>query len=92
MKIATPLLLLLALVLGGCSAFGDSTASTDGVKAAINSVCPMSGEAVSMDCCVEYDGNTIAFCCEECMTKFNEMSDEEKQEEVKRILASATED
>jgi hypothetical protein len=45
----------------------------------MNSKCPISGETVDKDDpTTDYNGGKVAFCCKNCMAKFNNMSDADK--------------
>ncbi|GAB4295832.1 MAG: hypothetical protein Kow0098_18520 [Ignavibacteriaceae bacterium] len=37
----------------------------------VNSMCLVSGEEVDPEITVEYEGKTYAFCCNNCLKKFN---------------------
>jgi YHS domain-containing protein len=45
---------------------------------AVNTVCPVSGDTVGdvgKPVYVQYQGKTIAFCCKDCLKKFNKNPD-----------------
>jgi YHS domain-containing protein len=45
---------------------------------AINTICPVSGDTVGdigKPVYAQYQGKTIAFCCKDCLKKFNKNSD-----------------
>jgi YHS domain-containing protein len=45
---------------------------------AVNTVCPVSGDtvgAVGKPVYAQYQGKTIAFCCKDCLKKFNKNPD-----------------
>ncbi|HZC34315.1 MAG TPA: YHS domain-containing protein [Chthoniobacterales bacterium] len=45
---------------------------------AVNTVCPVSGDTVGdigKPVYTEYQGKTIAFCCKDCLKKFNKYPD-----------------
>jgi hypothetical protein len=68
------------LSFGACSSTAAKT-STSATMA--NTTCPVSNEALGKDACTTtYDGKTVGFCCKNCMTKFNGMSDAEKKAKV----------
>ncbi len=69
------------LSFGACSTTSTSTTSKSAAMA--NTTCPVSSEALGKDACTTtYDGKTIGFCCKNCMTKFNGMTDAEKKAKV----------
>lgn len=48
--------------------------------AAMNSVCPISGEAIEAGSpSVDYMGHKVAFCCDNCVGKWNKMDDAARQ-------------
>lgn len=58
-----------------------STKSTG--QAMANAKCPISNEALgTKGCTTEFNGQTIGFCCEKCMAKFNAMPADEKTAKV----------
>ena len=87
-----------SLALVGCGKKESGTAATtEGnkptvVKAGFNSVCPMSGEEIGESTVrAEFQGETVAFCCEDCLAKWNTMTDEEKTGKVKELMANGKE-
>ena len=75
-KILTGICLFAALSLTACQ-------STDGdgqSAAAVNTKCPISGEAVNADSpTVDMNGQKVAFCCNNCAGRWDGMSDADKQ-------------
>ena len=59
-----------------CQGTGASSAAT------VNQKCPMTGEAVDTACTTSFDGQTVGFCCDKCMGKFQGMSTDEKKAKV----------
>lgn len=56
-------------------------------KVAVNTVCPIAkDDAADESVTVNYKGKTIAFCCKDCVRKFNAMDAKGKDE----VLAFAT--
>jgi YHS domain-containing protein len=58
------------------SASAAQSAQTSGK--AVNSVCPVSGDKVGdvgKPVYAQYQGKTIAFCCKDCLKKFQQNSD-----------------
>lgn len=83
MKTLIPLFACLALGLGSCAS--DDHSTTQPMAQAMNTTCPMSGEPVDASVTSTYDGQTIAFCCTMCQSKFDRMSDSEKASTVSKI-------
>ena len=75
--LALSLLAAVVLSLGACQS-GPAPAD-DGGQAAVNAVCPMMpSHEIDTTCTSEWNGQTIAFCCEGCVPKWEALSDEEK--------------
>ena len=56
----------------------------------INQVCPIMGGEVSPDGgSTEFNGQTVGFCCPECIDEFNALSDEEKTAALAKAAESA---
>ena len=50
------------------------------INSAVNANCPMTGDPVDSKIdTVDYNGQPVGFCCEECKPKWNALSDDEKQ-------------
>lgn len=87
-KILTHLVPLLLLVLvAGCTepTTSNSKSDTESAKVAttpINSNCPIAGEEVDPDVSVQWKGQTVAFCCADCIPDWNKLSDDEKQSKL----------
>ena len=64
-----------------CAGTSNSTSSSTG-QAAVNAKCPMSGEDVDKACTTQWNGSTVAFCCNNCIGKFNKLSDADKKAKV----------
>ena len=65
----------IALVLTGCT----SSTPTEPVAAPVNANCPIMGGKVTEDGGrVDWNGQTVGFCCPECIPEWNELTDEEK--------------
>lgn len=77
-----PLLLVGATLFTGCSETDPAPATI--VVAAVNSVCPIMGHEVTDDGGrVDFNGDTVGFCCPGCIDKWNALSDEEKADKLK---------
>lgn len=75
MKLIRSTLVTTALLfLSACAGTSHSTTTTTGATA-VNTTCPVSGEAIQADNpTMSFDGKTVGFCCNKCMTKFQGMS------------------
>ncbi len=60
------------------SASAGDEASTVVAKASVNSICPISGEAVDGEHTVEFQGQTVGLCCEDCQAEWDKLTDEKK--------------
>ncbi len=88
MKRFIPLTLLVAFAaFVGCSSQDDATSAGGGgtTESAdvgpVNENCPIMGDAITEDGGqVDFNGQTVGFCCEECVEKFQALSDDEKTE------------
>ena len=63
----------------------DDYASDEGSAAQVsmvNTTCPFTGEDIDATMTVAYKGETVGFCCGNCMDKWDELSDEEKAEKL----------
>lgn len=50
---------------------------------AVNTICPIMGSDVDPDAAtVEFKGQTVGFCCDGCDDKWNNLSDEEKEQKL----------
>ncbi len=70
------------LVLAACASNdqGQSTAM------AMNATCPVSGEALDASSpTTGFHGGTVAFCCKNCLAKFEKMDDAAKQAAVDKV-------
>ena len=60
------------------SASAASSAPAQTSNQAVNTVCPVSGDTVGdvgKPVYAQYQGKTIAFCCKDCLKKFNKNPD-----------------
>lgn len=81
----------LTVMITGCAQTEPSTATTDEsvtpsaateteTAVAANKNCPIMGHEVSPDGgSTTWNGQTIGFCCEGCLPKWDELSDDEKK-------------
>lgn len=86
MKLVHPIIaasLLGCVCLAGCASekSANATEKTTPVAAmgAVNSKCPISGEAIDGKTTASFQGKTVGFCCANCASKWNAMSDGDKQ-------------
>ncbi|MDP1661263.1 MAG: hypothetical protein Q8L55_05035 [Phycisphaerales bacterium] len=66
--------------------------TTDGFAATVNRYCPIMQRsrlnATSMvDLTVEFEGQTVGLCCEDCRDGWQSMDDNERRERLKAVLA-----
>jgi hypothetical protein len=81
-----PFVTVASLVALGCES-APKTAEAN-TPPAVNATCPVGGHEVEADAPrVAYKGSTIAFCCDHCETKFNKMTEAEKDEVLNKALA-----
>jgi hypothetical protein len=64
--------LALSVSVAACSAASAESASV------VNANCPMSGDPVKEGSAAEFNGETIGFCCNDCISDWDGKSDEEK--------------
>ncbi len=50
----------------------------------VNKKCPIMDEDVNLDFTVAYKDKKVAFCCEDCIPKWNDLSDAEKAGRLKQ--------
>lgn len=75
-------------------AFGDKAGNLpiaidpagEAAPAPINANCPMMQEPVDPSVTVTYEGQTIAFCCSDCIPQWNKLTEAERGERVKQML------
>lgn len=54
--------------------------------AAVNTACPISGEAIEAGApTIDYMGHKLAFCCDHCVDKWNGMDDAKKQASYAKV-------
>src|SRR3954469_12984178 len=76
-RLAVPAILAATLFLGACATH--HTAKTAASMGAVNSKCPMTGEAVDADSPMrEYNGQKVAFCCKGCSGKFEALTADQR--------------
>ena len=79
----TAIVLSSLFVAAACS----STSTTN--SKAMNATCPVSGKAITADNpTTSFDGKTIGFCCDNCVSKFNGMPAADKQAKVTGSMPS----
>ena len=81
----------------GCG--GDSSELSEGLTAAtspgpgdgevVNTLCPITGEAVDPSLTTEWNGYTVGFCCPDCPAKREALTDEQKVEKLAEAEAKA---
>jgi YHS domain-containing protein len=82
----TALVVTSLFFVAACSSTSNSTA-TNGK--AMNATCPVSGKAIDGDSPVTtFDGKTIGFCCNNCVSKFNGMPNADKQAKITGSMPS----
>jgi hypothetical protein len=57
----------------------------------VNSRCPMTGNAInasdiSRDMTANFQGQTVGFCSDECVSEWEQLSDEEKQDRLDDVM------
>lgn len=93
MKFTIPALLLalgLAVFTVGCDSGSKATPPKDkqsqaetNKSVAVNTVCPIMGNDVDPDAVtVQFKGQTIGFCCDDCDEKWAKLTDKEKEEKL----------
>ncbi len=97
LKLATALLAGTVMLMG-CSGESEEHSAGDGhdhgdtAMAAVNSMCPMSGEANGDDpTTVDFNGKQVAFCCDDCISDWNNLTDIEKTAKMASLPAEAAE-
>ena len=83
-------------ILGCTKKESESASASDGAsavvaKASVNSICPMTGEAVDGEHTAEFQGQTIGFCCDDCEAAWNKLSDDKKAEKLAQLGDTAKE-
>jgi uncharacterized Zn ribbon protein len=53
--------------------------------ASINTRCPIDDEDVDQSVTRVWQGQRLAFCCEECRAEWDELSDQEKQDRAMQV-------
>ena len=68
----------------GCSqsATGPEQSATESTVTLANTACPIMGGPVDETVTVDWNGQTVGFCCADCIPAWNELSDEEKAEKL----------
>lgn len=81
--------ILLGAVLLGCNqstttnSANEQSPGTELSSNPVNKVCPIMGGKVTSDGgSAEWDGKLIGFCCPECQPKWDELSEQEKSENL----------
>ena len=69
-KLVTGICLVAALSVAACKSTDDGTSA-----AAMNTVCPLSGMAIDEDVTRDFGDAKVAFCCNNCATKWDGMTD-----------------
>lgn len=82
--LSTTLLFSAFLALAACSSTNNATNGK-----AMNATCPVSGKAIDDASPVTtFDGKTIGFCCNNCVSKFNGMPSADKQAKITSSMPS----
>lgn len=77
------------LMLAGCASQSKSQAHA-GAKP-VNAVCPVGGHAVDATATtVEYKGQAVGFCCDDCAPKWAAMTDAQKDKALAKAMAKGT--
>lgn len=77
--IRTSILVVSFLAFAACNSTKGSTNSST----AMNAKCPVSGEALEAGCpTTSFEGQTVGFCCNNCMKKFDGMPAADKKAKV----------
>ena len=85
-RVSLGMLLLTAALFVGCAtetatspSAEEPASTTQLVSTPVNSVCPiMGGEVAEEGGRVEWNGQTVGFCCPQCIPGWNDLSDEDK--------------
>lgn len=72
-----------AAMLGGCKSSEKTT--TQASPSVMNTTCPFSGRPVTEGMTASYEGKTVGFCCRGCTSKFESMSDADKQAKMANV-------
>jgi YHS domain-containing protein len=75
----------------GASPSASAAPSAQTSEKAVNTVCPVSGDKVGdigKPVYAQYQGKTIAFCCKDCLKKFNNNPDKYGQLALKHESAN----
>jgi hypothetical protein len=74
----------------GCSSDKTSMSESKGDQrvVAVNKTCPVGGEAVNPAVHESYKGKTVGFCCTKCESKWDNMTDAQKDEAFKKAMAA----
>lgn len=67
-------------LVGGCKS--SEKASDKASPSVMNSTCPFSGKPVAEGATASYGDKKVGFCCNGCASKFNGMSEAEKQAKI----------
>ena len=85
-KILALCALVCLLLSGACAHQNDSMSDGQPMAgAAINTVCPVSGEKVQPGLTVEYEGAKIGFCCNNCVNEFKGWDDAKKSSTLAKL-------
>lgn len=84
------------VLLVGCASDGDKAEcrpAQEGAKhaVAVNGACPIQPDedASKSTVLVDYAGKKVAFCCPGCVTKWNKMTDAQKDEALAKVATAA---
>jgi len=74
-------------ILGATILLAQRATASSAAGDAINTTCPIAGEAIDGETSIEYDGHTIGFCCGGCDSKFLAWPQEQRDSFVRTALA-----
>ena len=57
----------------------------------VNETCPLMGGDVDPEVTTEWNGETVGFCCAQCIPEWNELTDEQKAEKLAAAQAGEVE-
>lgn len=74
-----------ALALAACKSTEGDSMDSAGMQTA-NTMCPMMPDhEVDPEVTTTYEGQTVGFCCSDCVPKWNALSDEQKEARLNAV-------